>query len=445
MKRILLLTSITIGLLTSCTSSTTEKTSNVLAEKSPKNIIMIVGDGMGPAYTTAYRYYKDDLSTPLVDLTIFDELLVGMASTYPVQSQGYVTDSAAAATSLATGHKTYNGAISVNTEKEDLLTIMEQAKQLGKKTGLAVTSQINHATPAAYFSHNESRRNYNEIADSYFDKRIDGQFKADVMLGGGTNYFIRDDRNLVEEFKQEGYQYIDKFSDLNTLNFQQPVLGLFADIGLPWALDSQQPDRLLTLSKAAIEHLENDNGYVLLIEASQIDWAGHSNDIAAAMGEMEDLAITLEWLKGYVDTKEDTLLVVTADHSTGGLSIAADGDYRWSPDILKTIPSSPHAIAKQLLNHKSKENKLDGALLSKLFGFDLTQEEQKSLVSLTDDKALYLQIKSIMSKRTNSGWTTGGHTGVDVQVFARGVGSQAFNGHQTNTDIAKKIFSFLSK
>ena len=80
MKRILLLISITIGLLTSCTSSTTEKTSNVLAEKSPKNIIMIVGDGMGPAYTTAYRYYKDDLSTPLVDLTIFDELLVGMAA-----------------------------------------------------------------------------------------------------------------------------------------------------------------------------------------------------------------------------------------------------------------------------------------------------------------------------------------------------------------------------
>lgn len=441
MKRILLLTSITIGLFSSFTTIADIKTTSPVAKKAPKNIIMVVGDGMGPAYTTAYRYLKDDVTTPLVELTIFDQLLVGMASTYPVYSQGYVTDSAAAATALATGHKTYNGAISVDTDKKPLLTLMEQAKKIGKKTGLAVTSQINHATPAAYFSHNESRQNYNAIADSYFDNKINGQFKADVMLGGGTKYFIREDRNLVEEFKASGYQYVDSFDKLANLNKSQPVLGLFAGKGLPWAIDSKNSDRLLTLSKTAVKHLENDNGYVLLIEGSQIDWAGHSNDIASAMGEMEDLATTLTWLKAYVDNRDDTLLVITADHSTGGLTIAANGDYRWDPKVLKTLSTSPGQVSSTL----AENPKLSEIEINKLVGFELTKVEHEDLDKIDDKMSYEKQLKKMIDERTNTGWTTGGHTGVDVQVFATGAGSQAFSGHQTNTDIATKIFSILSK
>jgi len=441
MKRILLLTSITIGLLSSFTSFADTKTFNPSAKKTPKNIIMVVGDGMGPAYTTAYRYLKDDITTPLVELTVFDQLLVGMASTYPVLSQGYVTDSAAAATALATGHKTYNGAISVDTDKKDLLTLMEQAKKIGKKTGLAVTSQINHATPAAYFSHNESRRNYNAIADSYFDNKINGQFKADVMLGGGTKYFIRPDRNLVEEFKAAGYQYADSFDELTQLNKKQPVLGLFASTGLPWALDSKNSDRLLTLSKTAIKHLENDAGYVLLIEASQIDWAGHSNDITSAMGEMEDLATTLTWLKQYVAERDDTLLVVTADHSTGGLTVAANGVYMWQPEVLNNISASPKKIASKL----AKSSTMSKDEINQIVGFKLSDVEHDIFATINDKMSYEKQLKIMIDRRTNTGWTTGGHTGIDVQVFATGAGSQAFSGHQTNTDIATKIFSVLSK
>ncbi len=440
MKRFLLFTG--MSLVASLSTLTLAADANTLSVNSKaKNIIMVVGDGMGPAYTTAYRYFKDDKSTPLVELTIFDQLLVGMASTYPILSQGYVTDSAAAATALATGHKTYNGAISVDTDKKALLTLMEQAKKLGKKTGLAVTSQINHATPAAYFSHNESRQNYNAIADSYFDNKINGQFKADVMLGGGTKYFIRDDRNLVEEFKAAGYQYTDNFSDLAKLNKSQAVLGLFAKKGLPWALDSKNANRLLTLSKTAIKHLENDQGYVLLIEASQIDWAGHDNNIAAAMGEMQDLATTLTWLKSYVESRDDTLLVVTADHSTGGLTIAANGVYRWQPEVIQNMSGTPSQISSQL----AKNSTFSQAEINQLFGFELTKEEHETLATIHDKKSFHQQIKNIIDYRTNTGWTTGGHTGVDVQVFATGVGAQAFSGHQTNTDIATKIFAILAQ
>jgi alkaline phosphatase len=409
-------------------------------EKPAKNIIIVIGDGMGPAYTTGYRYYMDNKNTPVVETTIFDELLTGMASTYPINRQGYVTDSAAAATALSTGHKTYNGAIGVDANKKPVLTLMERAKQLGKKTGLVVTSQINHATPAAYFSHNESRKNYNEIADSYFDNKINGQFKADFMMGGGTEYFNRPDRNLVSEFKHAGFQYIDDFSKLKELDKKKPVLGLFAEIGLPWTLDDKNNNPLLAMAKTAVQHLENDEGFVLLVEASQIDWAGHSNDIGSAMAEMQDLAETLTWLKNYVESRDDTLLVATADHSTGGLTIGANGDYRWQPEFLKNLTLSPKSIAAKLAQENAP---LSSEQLSLSLGFNVSEQEANLFKNSKDEASIYQQLKLLIDVKTNTGWTSGGHTGIDVQVFATGMGAKKFNRHQTNTDIAQTLFTLL--
>jgi alkaline phosphatase len=413
---------------------------SALAAKTPKNIIMVVGDGMGPSYTTAYRIFADDPSTPEVEQTVFDRLLVGMASTHPDMDTGYVTDSAAGATALSSGVKTYNGAIGVDVNKKSVQTVLELAKILGRKTGVAVTSQINHATPASFGAHNESRHNYNEIADSYFDEKTDGQFILDVMLGGGWKYFIRDDRNLVEEFKAAGYQYVDKLIQLDTVKTGTPLLGLFADSGMPWALDSTNRLRLPILAKAAIRQLENDRGYFLLIEASQIDWAGHGNDIGSAMAEMHDLAVTLEWLEQYLIKNPDTLMVATADHSTGGLSIGANGDYSWTPNLLKNLKASPTQLGKQLITSKNR-----GALATDLLGFELTKEEIASLSAIESDEYRTYQsaISKILDNRTNTGWTTSGHTGVDVQIFAKGIGSERFRGHLDNTQIAQTIFELL--
>lgn len=406
----------------------------------PKNIIMIVGDGMGPSYTTAYRMYADDPSTPEVETTVFDRLLVGMASTHPDMETGYVTDSAASATALATGVKTYNGAIGVDANKKPVQSVLELAKEQGRKTGIAVTSQINHATPASFGAHNESRQNYDQIADSYFDEKINGQFVLDVMLGGGWKYFIREDRNLVEQFKTAGYQYVDKLTQLDTVTAGTPLLGLFADSGMPWALDSANQMRLPTLTKTAIRQLENDQGYFLLIEASQIDWAGHGNDIGSAMAEMHDLAVTLEWLEQYLVKNADTLLVATADHSTGGLSIGANGNYSWSPKWLKNLKASPAEIGTQLIATKDR-----GVLATELLGFELTLEEISSLSVIESDqpRPFHNAISKILDNRSNTGWTTSGHTGVDVQIFAKGLGSERFRGHLDNTRIAQTVFELL--
>lgn len=410
-----------------------------------KNVIMIVGDGMGPAYTTAYRYYHDDPNTPEIEETVFDRHLMGMSSTYPAPVSGYVTDSAAGATALATGVKSYNGAISVDVNKKPLQTVLEYAKKIGKKTGVVVTSQVNHATPASYISHNESRKNYNAIADSYIDNGIN----VDVLFGGGTQYFIREDRNLVDEFKAKGFQYIDNYDQLSTIKKDTPVIGLFAPVGLPWSLDDSDKHRLSTMAKAATAQLENENGYFMLIEASQVDWGGHSNDIASAMSEMDDLAQTLIFLEQYVKQHPETLVVLTADHSTGGLTIGVDGQYKWEPSAFKGMKQSSQSIAQFIA-----EKDFTAEQLTEMLTFALTDEQFSELQAIKQDESeamtkdkltrqLYKKLNQFISKKSYTGWTTGGHTGVDVPVFAFGKEHQKFSNKIDNTDIAKTIFNIL--
>ncbi|MDC8830359.1 alkaline phosphatase [Alteromonas sp. chi3] len=428
--------------LSACVNTTDNAAASVKSNSAkPKNIIMIVADGMGPAFTTAYRNFRDDPATPVVEPVIFDDIFVGNASTYPAQVSGYVTDSAASATALAAGIKSYNGAIGVDVNKQPVTSVLQRAKQLGLKTGIAVTSQIVHATPAAYMAHNESRQNYNALADSYFDDRIDGNFVANVMLGGGTKFFERTDRNVTAQFIEAGYTYVDTYDKLATVPAGENVLGLFAPVGLPWVLDDSRKNRLAYLTKHAIKHLENDNGFFLLVEASQVDWAGHSNDIAAAMGEMHDLNLTLELLYDYVQSHPDTLVVLTADHSTGGLTIGANGDYRWDPKWLQNLQQSPAEIAKALSDADDPVS-----MVSTAFGFDLTDEEAAQVIALAQLASLKdkLQgIQTLLDVRSNTGWTTSGHTGVDVEVFAFGAASNHFLGQYDNTYIAKKLFNLL--
>ncbi len=475
MKRLIpsLLVTIALG---ACSTNENPSVISSNASSGPKNIIMVVGDGMGPAYTTAYRYFSDNPNTQAIEDTVFDRHLVGMASTYPARVSGYVTDSAAAATALATGVKSYNGAIGLDVNKNPVETVLEWAKIQGKKTGVVVTSQINHATPASYLAHNESRRNYNAIADSYIDDGI----KADLYLGGGWKYFIREDRNLVNEFKGAGFQYIDDYKQLSQLDSSKPVLGLFGNSGLPWALDDKKKDRLSLMTKAATKQLESSNGYFMLVEASQVDWGGHGRDIGAAMAEMHDLAKTLEFLEEYVAKNPDTLVVVTADHSTGGLSIGRktgksnkdiQSKYLWQPEILRTMKISPSKFsklfAKNNLTHQQVNETLnfdisteDMALLlkSKQEGIEALQRyqqlskeaqiKQKTFTPVSIAPIL-ITIKKIIDIKTNTGWGSishsGTHTGVDVPVYAFGKGSEMFKGRIDNTDIAKNIFTLLGK
>ena len=470
-------TLLTSLLIMSCSQlQATPTSSNIIASDNnmPKNIIMVVGDGMGPAFTTAYRYYNDNPNTPEIEKTVFDRNYKGSSSTYPDPESGYITDSAASATALSTGIKTYNNSIGLDINRLPVETVLEYAKKQGKKTGVVVTVQINHATPASYLAHNEHRYNYNAIADSYIDDGI----KADLYLGGGWKYFIRKDRNLVDEFIESGFHYIDKYSEIDSIPNDKPVLGLFDKTNLPWALDDTNKHRLSMMTKAATKQLENKNGYFMLVEGSQVDYGGHARDIAAAMAEMDDLAKTIEYLESYVVKNPDTLVVITADHSTGGLTIGKktertdpniNSKYLWRPEFIRAMTMSPQTMASKFV-----ENDLSIENINEFMTFDITDADLTNLkeakvidqniikqfnqLSAAEKKGkraprAYQSVLNVITKiidmKTNTGWgsisPSGTHTAVDVPVFAFGKGSENFNGFQDNTDIAKKIFTLLGK
>lgn len=414
------------------------------AVAAPKNIIYMIGDGMGPVYLAGYRYYSDDVSTKAVEQTVFDQLWLGMASSYP-DDDTYVTDSAAGATALATGIKSYNGAISVDHQHMPLSTMMMQAKKLGKANGIVASSQINHATPAAFLAHNQSRRNYNEIADMYIDYRVNGKPVADVMLGGGQKYFIREDRNLVNELKQQDYQYAENWQQLDQLT-RAPAIALLADVGLPSALDNPIQQPLAQLTAKALQLLSPaEKGFVLMVEGSQIDWCGHSNDIACAMAEIHDFGQAIQVAKDYVDANPDTLLIITADHETGGLSLGANGVYEWRTDKIKKIANTAPIIAEKMLAATSDEASLQ--VWQTLTHMELTEAQSTLLLSAKTEgnKALANQIKAVINKNTKTGWTSSGHTAADVPVLAYGKWQNNFVGFQDNTEIAKKIMQYIQQ
>lgn len=412
----------------------------VEARPQPRNIIFMIGDGMGPAYTSGYRYFVDNPETKEVDPTVFDRLLVGTASTYP-DDDTYVTDSAASATALATGVKSFNGAIGVDGEQKPLQSLLKHAKRLGKDTAIVVTSELNHATPASFVAHNKSRGNKDEIANDFIDIRINNRPTVDLMLGGGQQYFQRSDRDILQEFRAFGYQSATELGKLKNIT-ALPAIGIFADKGLTRAIDSDTPQRLSRMTSTALELLKKhsgNTGFFLMIEGSQIDWCGHANDIACAMREMDDFAHSIEIVEKFIEENPDTLLVVTADHSTGGLSLAAEQDYLWHTQVI--------AQQQKSLAEFSRNLKRDADLAKSWqenFGYPLQAQELLTLQeSLATPDATYDTVVRISSRYSNTGWTTRGHDAVDVQVFAAGSGSDLFSGFQDNTTISKKILQLM--
>jgi alkaline phosphatase len=405
-----------------------------------KNVILLIGDGMGFSYTTGLRYFNHDSQKGFMTPTIFDQYFVGSQSTYSLDRVSNITDSAAAGTALATGYKTYNGALGLNIDQQAVPTVLEYAKFRGKSTGLVGTSQINHATLAAFAAHIESREQYDQIADDYLDERIEGNLKIDVMLGGGTSYFVRNDRNLVEEFVKNSFGYVSNLQELVT-NKKEQLLGLFAPVELPKQIDRDSTvPSLSQMTKAALQRLQqNPNGFFLLVEGSQIDWAGHDNDIVGAMSEVKDFEAAFKAAILFASDREDTIVIATADHSTGGMSIDRNDNYKWNPNVIKSITSTPFVIARRL--HETK----DMTILKHYMPFSLHEEDLKTIQStlemaVEDTRQTLI---NIINHYSSTGWTTKGHTGEDVPVYAYGLNRHLFSGRMENSDIARILFQIM--
>lgn len=420
---------------------------NQKKEPEIKNVIFLIGDGMGVSYTSAYRYLKDNPGTKAAERTEFDKYLVGQQMTYPEDSAQNITDSASAATAMSAGVKTYNAAIAVDNDKSEVKTVLEAAKEKGKATGLVATSEITHATPASFGAHDENRKNMNSIADDYYNDLIKGKHKIDVLLGGGKSNFVRPDVNLAKAFEKDGYSYVtDKNQMLKDKNEQ--VLGLFASEGLPKMIDrpSETPS-LADMTSSAIQRLNNDkDGFFLMVEGSQVDWAGHDNDIVGAMSEMEDFEKAYKSAIEFAKKDKHTLVVATADHSTGGFSIGAKGIYNWYGEPIKAAKRTPDFMADAIVKGADVEKTLKQYINQN--EVKLTDDEIKTVTEAAKSKNVTNvdnAIEAIFDNRTNTAWTTGGHTGEDVPVYAFGPYKERFAGQVDNTDQAKIIFDLLKK
>lgn len=417
-------------------------------KQKPKNVIFMIGDGMGPSYTSAYRYMEDKDETHELDPVAFDHYLLGAQRTIADDDHENITDSAAAATAMSAGTKTYNNAIAVDKQKKEVKTVLEQAKKVGKATGLVATSEITHATPAAFGAHDISRKNMPQIADDYYDEMINGEHKVDIMLGGGKEYFERKDRNLVKAFQKDGYHYVtDKKSLVKAAQSNnQQILGLFSQGGMPKMIDrDENMPSLKDMTETALTKLKSDkDGFFLMIEGSQIDWAGHANDITGAMSEMRDFDLAFQSAINFAKKDCNTLVIATADHSTGGMSMGRGGEYNFLVDPIKQMKHTPEYLSAELLKKDANIDKI----ITENIGFELEATEIKGIkeaVAKRDAGKIEDAIEATVNKRSYTGWTTDGHTGEDVNVYGYGPGAQAWRGNMDNTDNAKRIFEYLKK
>ena len=271
-----------------------------------KNIIFMIGDGMGLEQISAAWVSNGGK----LNLDNFSK--TGLQRTYSANK--LVTDSAAAGTALATGHKTNNGMISMTPDAEIVKSLAEEAMEKGKRTGAAVTCRVNDATPSVFFSHSISRNSQEDIAAQMASSGVY------FLSGGGEKYWTKrkDGRDLTAEIEKKGYSFVSTKDELMAVE-EGPVVALMAEKDLKPALD--RGDLLPASVTKALQLLDNKNGFFLMIEGSMIDDGGHDNKAGHTMEEIFDfdrtLGIVLEW----AEKDGETLVIVTADHATGGMTL----------------------------------------------------------------------------------------------------------------------------
>ena len=299
---------LSIALLITSTNAFTQPGKS---SKKPKNIILIVGDGTGLSQVSAAQFFKEGSSN-------YDRFpVVGLIKTS--SSSDLITDSAASATAFACGIKTYNGAIGVTPDSIPVPNLIEIFSNKGFNTGIVVTSTITHATPACFYAHVDNRNNHNQIASFLPISEVD------FFAGAGLQYFKKpyNDINLLQRFKDNGFT-IDTTS-LKEYSNVQKIGFLLAKESMPTMLEGRG-NYLQEASILAVKRLKNENGFFLMVEGSQVDWGGHDNDAPYLIAELIDLDDTIGILLDFAQKDGETLVIVTADHETGGFTLAAKND-----------------------------------------------------------------------------------------------------------------------
>ncbi len=475
--------------------------------KTPKYIFMFIGDGMSyPQIQAAADYHSaladtnnNDILEANKQLNFMNFPSVGSAVTY--DSTSFCPDSASTATSLSTGHKTYSGTINMDeTFTTEYETIAEKLKkQLGYKVGIVTTVNLNHATPAAYYAHQASRNSYYEISEELIESNFDYFAGGELKQENGKD---GDKTNSYTLAEKAGYKVIKNQSDAEKLTAEDGkaivIAENIADSGsLSYSNDRKNGEwALKDYVEKGIEVLDNDKGFFMMVEGGKIDWACHANDAGSTIADTVAFSSAVgEAIEFYNKHPDETLIVVTGDHETGGLTIGYagtdydtfltnlknqkisyakfDSDYvtkykeNKTPfeDVMKDITKlfglkAPSADAKETAAQmdsadKHPESANSGTLEMTQYEYDKLKKAYDTTMTRTGDEEigqeeyllygsyepLTVTITHILNNKSGINFASYAHTGLPVAVYAKGAGAELFDGYYDNT----KIYDYLAQ
>lgn len=497
----------------------TTETTTVGNTTAPKYVFLFIGDGMSYPQIQLTNYYlnasaqegsqekvtvdgeEKSVLTSKNSLTMMDLPVTGSAQTY--DSTSFAPDSASTATSLATGNKTWSGSINVSEDfTEQYETIAEKLKkQKDYKVGIISTVNLNHATPAAFYAHQESRNSYYEIGQELIESNFD------YFAGGGlkkTTGENEDQEDLYALAEEAGYKVLKTQSEAESLTAEDGKAivideHLADSDAMAYEIDRQDGEwALADYVEKGIEVLDNDKGFFMMVEGGKIDWACHANDAASTITDTvafdNSVAKAVEF---YNEHPDETLIIVTGDHETGGLTIGYAGtDY---DTFLTNLESQKISYAKFDSDYVTayKENKTDFDTVMKdvteLFGLQAPAEEtastqekdnadshpesedtgalvmtsyeyeqlkaaydttmsrtgeeeefgQEEYVQYGSYEPLTVTITHILNNKSGINFGSYAHTGLPVDVLVQGVGSEEFEGYYDNTEIYNKMATLL--
>ncbi|KAB2338480.1 alkaline phosphatase [Cytobacillus depressus] len=425
-------------------------------ESTPKNVIVMIGDGMGVGQIELARqmeYGKEG--------RLFLESLPYVSFVHTYSADHAVTDSAAGGTALAIGKKTNNGMIGVTPDGQEADSILDVFKKNGKKTGVISTNTVTDATPAAFTASVNNRwTGQNDIARQQLKNKVD------VLLGGGADFFRphhQHGKDLIKEAMHNGYTFVSNRNELLSAKGKK-LLGLFHPSYMNFKLDrhllkSQEPS-LKEMTEKAIEFLaEDEKGFFLMAEGARIDHAAHAADLTSIWKEVIEFDHAVKYAVEWAKKDGNTLVIVVADHETMGISATEPLNIAGLKEV-KATPSFMVSKFKKMPESSMFEPKSVKAIVKQYTNIDLTDKEIKRFNErvMNVQEVVYKEhhaawelgsliakhhYAGIVDKRIRSISSTGGHTANPIPLFAFGKGANTFHGVLDNTDVPKKIAELM--
>ncbi|PZR28390.1 MAG: alkaline phosphatase [Citrobacter freundii] len=417
--------------------------------KTVRNIIFMVSDGMSTGtlnMTDLLLQRKEGRRSTW--LSLYDEKKVTRALMDTASASSLVTDSAAASSSWGGGKRVKNGSLNTNADGSFNIPILQKFKAAGKAVGCVTTVPITHATPAGFCICNDKRGDQEEIAMQYLPLRFD------VMMGGGKQYFSaekrKDKQDMLRQYRDKGYDTVTEKKQLLSVTGDKPLLGVFADDGLPYTIDQQQDETvkaivptLSEMTATAISLLnKHPNGFVLQVEAGKVDWAAHANDISALVYDQAAFDDAIREAINFASSREDTLVIITTDHGNANPGLFYGNDANRNFDMLRHFRHSNDWILNGIDRNFFPQQVIERVEYAT--GMALKKEEATTLLASysSNETGIYnprhlpfKYLADLQRTYTSVGWASMDHSADFVELALYGPGSQLLPPFVKNTDL----------